>query len=223
MMGPTAATKDVMPPHEAVASPARVDDFAIVVGIDDYPEFRSLRGAVEDATTFHRWLCDPDGGGVDPNRAWLVTSTPDPTPEQKHIDEALEALLQAADNQRGGRRLYFYFSGHGAAAKDAIENVALLLADWSKKRASLGLSSQSYTNELMSYGLFDELAVFLDCCRTKSAFVGRGITLTPTLSSQKAQTRKLVAYATESGHSAFEERWMARRGRGCSHDRCSRS
>jgi hypothetical protein len=116
----------------------------------------------------------------------------------------LEALLETADRQGGGRRLYFYFSGHGAAAKDAIENVALLLADWSRKRANLGLSSQSYTNELISYGLFEELAVFLDCCRTKPALVGRGITLTPTLSTQKTRTRKLFACATEADDSAWE-------------------
>jgi hypothetical protein len=32
-------------------------DFGLVIGVDHDPRFRSLRGAVTDATRFHDWLC----------------------------------------------------------------------------------------------------------------------------------------------------------------------
>ncbi|MEJ7598631.1 MAG: caspase family protein [Kofleriaceae bacterium] len=198
--------KDVAAPSEGrLSNRSHTDDFAVVIGIDDYPSFRPLKGAVADATAFRDWLCDPAGGGLRPEHVKFVTSTPTPTPEQKHIDQVIEELIVTADRNEGGRRLYFYFSGHGAAATDAMANVALLLADWSKKRARLGLSSQSYANDLASYGLFEELAVFLDCCRTESTpIVGLACTLTPTVTTAKTVTRNFVAYAAEFGQSAFE-------------------
>jgi hypothetical protein len=204
------AAKDVAPPESKPASTrTHADDFAIVIGINHYPEHRALHGAVEDAMRFSTWLCEPEGGGlnVEPasKRVWIVTSTPDPSPEQKHVDEALEQIVEAADRNGGGRRLYFYFSGHGAAAIDAIENVALLLANWSRKRARLGLSCRGYADDLTRYGLFEEIAFFLDCCRTESiSSVGLECTLTPTVHTPPFPTRKLIAYATEAGHSAFE-------------------
>jgi hypothetical protein len=205
-MAADASAKDVGPLAAAgprLRSPA--DDFAIVIGIDHYPAFRPLQGAVADATAFRDWLCDPGGGGLAGHRIKLVTSSPTPSPLQKHVDDALEQLIEDADQNGGGRRLYFYFSGHGMAATNAIANVALLLADWSKKRARLGLSSQSYTNDLASYGLFEEVAVFLDCCRTESMpVVGMDCTLMPSVTTRKIATRNFVAYATEAGQSAFE-------------------
>ena len=39
-------------------------DFAVVVGINIYPELRILRGALRDAGEFTSWLRRPDGGGL---------------------------------------------------------------------------------------------------------------------------------------------------------------
>jgi hypothetical protein len=182
-------------------------DFALVVGIDHYPRFRSLHGAIADATAFHQWACEPDGGGVDAAHARLIVSTPEPAaPVQDQIDEALVDLLETADRLGGGHRLYFYFSGHGAMSPEVSgSDVALLLAKWSDRLARLALSSESYSGTLGSAGLFDELAIFFDCCRSTAAgAIGLPPTITYHASSAGRSTRTFLAYATEAGRSAFE-------------------
>jgi hypothetical protein len=183
-------------------------DFGLVVGVDHYPRFRSLQGAAADAIAFHAWMCDPDGGGVAPAHARLVTSTPEPpTPLQDHVDEQVVELVQAADALGGARRLYVYFSGHGATCLDgAADDVALLLAKWSPALARLALSTSRYCSALGGLGLFEEVAMFLDCCR--GAAVG-AVGLPPTFTCKPASAgppaRVFVAYATEAGRPAFEQ------------------
>ncbi len=203
-----AASKDINAPDDEGERAARDTDFALVVGVDDYPRFRPLRGAVTDARRFHGWLCAPDGGGLRPDNARLLVSTADPpTPLQDQIDDALEHLLAAARGIGGGRRLYFHFSGHGAMSPGSSrDDVALLLAKWSRVRARLALSSEEYIGTLSALGLFDEVAVFLDCCRATAAQV---VGLPPTFSASAAPgaiARAFIGYATEAGQSAFEER-----------------
>jgi hypothetical protein len=187
----------------------RTTDFGLVVGVDDYPRFRSLKGAAADANNFHAWMCEKDGGGVDPQHARLILSTPEPaTPIHTQIDERFGELIAAADELGGGRRLYFYFSGHGATCSGgAVDDVALLLANWSRSFARLALSSKAYKGELATIGLFQEVVVLLDCCRcTAERVVGLPPTMTLPLTSPPLPTREFVAYATEAGHPAFEVR-----------------
>lgn len=185
----------------------RETDFGLVVGIDDYPRFRSLRGAIADATRFHAWLCDENGGGVAPRNARLVASRPEPAaPLQDEVDEHLLELVTAADEIGGGRRLYFHFSGHGAGSADESgEDVALLLAKWSRSLARLALSTDQYRGVLGGMGLFEEIVVTLDCCRTLAL---RAVGLPPTITlrprTRRCATRTFIAYATEAGSSAFE-------------------
>lgn len=213
-------SRNIVPgaPQPAAVSPK--DDFAIVIGINDYPEFRPLEGAIADATSFTKWLRDGNGGGLsdwpdDPNgrRIWLVTSTakPEPRPEQKHVDNALADLIRVADANGGGRRLYFYFAGHGARATDAVANVALLLADWSRERARLGLSSERYTDGLREYRLFEEIAVFLDCCRSDvrddiGQLIGMPSMVTLNPQTRTDKTDVFIAYASRVGQVSFERR-----------------
>ena len=200
-----SVSRDVAPSN---AEPgARHADFGLVVGVDHYPRFRSLKGAVADATSFHTWLCDPDGGGVAPERARLVVSTPDPAaPLQDEVDEQLLALVTAADALGGGRRLYFHFSGHGASSpEESGEDVALLLAKWSRSLARLALSTNGYRGALGGMGLFEEIVISLDCCRTTAAHaVGLPPTITHEPQTRPCATRTFIAYATEAGRSAFE-------------------
>ena len=200
--------KDVAPPSGPYATSSRDTDFALLVGVDHYPRFQPLCGAIEDATRFHAWLCAPDGGGVRRENARLIPSTADPlAPLHDQVDDALEELLVRAGSIGGGRRLYFHFSGHGAANPGAhSEDVALLLAKWSRVRARLALSCDEYRGMLTAARRFDEIAVFLDCCRSTGAHV---VGLPPTFvltPGAGSATRTFVAYATEAGRSAFEAR-----------------
>jgi len=203
-----AARKDAVLPVELATAPPREHDFALVVGVEHYPRFRSLRGAAADAQAFHAWVCSPDGGAVPADNARLVVSTEEPVaPLQDQIDDALEELILAADRASGGRRLYFYFSGHGATDDTQLpDNVALLLAKWSLHRERVALSSSEYWGKLAGLGLFEEIAVFLDCCRSTA----RGaVGLPPTVAlrdrmSVPRPTKTFIAFAAEAARPAFE-------------------
>jgi hypothetical protein len=202
-------SRDVTSNSPQQAGANRCTDFALVVGVDHYPRFRPLSGAVADAVAFHEWLCSPEGGGVDAANARLVVSRPDPlAPLQDEIDEQLMDLVASADAIGGGRRLYFHFSGHGAMSpNESGEDVALLLAKWSRVMVRLALSTDEYRDALGVLGLFDEVAIFLDCCRATADYV---VGLPPTFRfaprTVRCATRTFIAYATEAGHSAFEVR-----------------
>jgi hypothetical protein len=188
------------------SEPQRHLDLGVVIGIEHYPRFRSLRGAAADARSFHDWLCDERGGGVSYQNALLILSDPEAmTPIQAQIDEALVRLLDTAHACGGARRLYFYFSGHGAANADRPDDdVALLLTRWSPSLARLALSTERYYDALRGMGLFEEVVVFLDCARSLSM---RAIGLPPAITYKWAPrhpTQVFVAHAAQAGQSAYE-------------------
>src|SRR5262245_21195761 len=75
---------------------SRTTDFGLVVGVDHYPRFSSLQGAVSDAARFHAWLCDADGGGLALEHSRLVLSRPNPlSPLQDEVDEQLLEIVTA--------------------------------------------------------------------------------------------------------------------------------
>jgi hypothetical protein len=82
------------------------DDYALVIGINDYPKWedgaQSLKGANSDAKEFYDWLLDANGGGLLPGNAHLITSVKDPlSPYQSSIDIA---FTQIRDNSEGKNR-----------------------------------------------------------------------------------------------------------------------
>src|SRR5258708_35853699 len=127
--------------------PQQPTHFALVIGINDYPEYgsrgRSLKGAVRDAQRFAAWLQDTDsGGGLLPQNCRLIVSSGNPlAPLHADIDAALQ-YIWTQSRASGGDRFYFYFSGHGLSAQ--ADNVALCLANWSSDRRHAALSSQGY-------------------------------------------------------------------------------
>ena len=147
-------------------------DYAVVVGLNDYPEFgsqgRPLKGAIEDATRFAKWLKDTTvGGGMPERNCKEVLSTADPLgPNKLAIDLAIKSAITEARAAGGGRRLYFYFSGHGQARSPT--NVALCLAHWSAMFRHAALSSEKYRDMFLRCSPFAEVVIMLDCCRIRS-------------------------------------------------------
>lgn len=171
------------------------DDWAIVVGINAYPYLGNLNGPVNDAIDFYDWVASPQGGAVPngPNDAdgfvnpinssqrsricrILSTDFPNPPP----IRPTLEAIQNAFDhlcnvararncNAQGtrlGRRLYLYFSGHGCSPDAAVpEEVALLMANATRQSTGYHISGVRYANWFYQSGYFDEVVLFMDCCR----------------------------------------------------------
>ena len=141
------------------------NDYALVIGINDYPSYRPLRGAIRDAQAVAEWLRSPVHGGALPaeNVSTIVSTSNPPVPLQDQVDDALREILAAA-RASGGRRFYFYFSGHGFSS-DVAHDVVLCLAKWSEELRHLALSSNRYQDLLVRSGIFSEIVFFLDCCR----------------------------------------------------------
>jgi hypothetical protein len=148
------------------------DDFAIVVGIDRYPNLTSvgqLQGTENDVDNFYNWLVSTKGD-VPSNQITRITSAtssqPD-CPDIKEIDAAFTKLLQLnlsyAGGSRVGRRLYIYCSGHGIAPQP--DEAALLAANCSPLLLGDHIAARVYTNVFRLNGRFEQIVVFMDCCR----------------------------------------------------------
>jgi hypothetical protein len=189
------------------------EDYAIVVGINRYHRNppRPLSGAVSDATKFAEWLLLPEEGGVPSKNLRLITSQDDLKPEDyfnakpiKHdIDVALNEF-QVGQKRRVGRRLYFYFAGHGLGG--AIDDVALLMANTARHLLNSNLGLRKYREYLINAAAFDNLIFFLDCCWDfENRIEGQGPQLTYTLNENNAsKVKDFVVFATSYGKQSYE-------------------
>lgn len=184
-------------------------DYSLVIGINDYPDYQPLQGAIRDAEEFERWVLDTEsGGGVPSDHYRRVLSRAEPLgPVLDEIDEALKAIMDEVTNQGPARRFYLFFSGHGMVQAEREEvKTAFCLAKWSRVRRGYALDSECYVNYLVNSGRFDEVVVFADCCRVREVSV-RGYcpslaTIAP--SPTAGSVRKFLAYATELMNPAYE-------------------
>jgi uncharacterized caspase-like protein len=137
-------------------------DYALVMGIGSYPRLKPLEGPAEDAGEFIKWLEGP--GGV-PHIESVVTHDGDQPPDRpalEQIDEAFDRILARA-RREGARRLYVYFAGHGAA--QAIDHVALLMANADMDNLNRAINAPEYHSGLAKKAIFPEQVFFYDCCR----------------------------------------------------------
>ena len=149
------------------------DDYALIIGINGYPEWndgkKSLNGAVGDATAFRDWLIDDNGGGLPPENVKLILSQKDPLgPRQFVIDDAFREIRKQSRKKGARRRFYFYFSGHGHSPAGTFQQQALCLANWSPDDAGAALHVESYLKASVGCLQFDEAVFFLDCCRVRA-------------------------------------------------------
>ncbi|MCM2435829.1 caspase family protein [Agrobacterium rosae] len=155
--------------------PVQNKDFALVVGLNDYPFFEDgtgLNGAIHDATEFATWLKDTaTGGGLPPQNCKLIVSTGDPlTPDVSHIENDLVAIRKAAEDAGGGRRFYLFFSGHGHSfdsVEEQLPDVALCLPHWSRDLPNKSISANHIRGWVQRCMPFDEIVMFFDCCRSR--------------------------------------------------------
>jgi hypothetical protein len=150
------------------------EDYAIVVGISKYPQFGDLQGPEHDAQAFYDWLCSPQGGNIPPHQIGRVLSSQlfnpadDPLlaqPALQRVDYEFERLIEAGaarDDGRLGRRLYIFLAGHGFGPD--LEEAALLMANANRRRMH-HLPGRRYALWFQTAALFDEIVLFMDCCR----------------------------------------------------------
>ena len=163
------------------------NDYAIVIGIDSYARvtddssFPILTSAVADANAFMQWLVSPTGGAIEndptPGKRRIIpifsptvlnNQLPSPMeakPVKDQIDDALIEFGFMEKKRPIGRRLYFYFSGHGISL--GSNDVAMLMANAFRAMESRNVGLRSYREYLQERFLFEEVIFIADCCRNR--------------------------------------------------------
>lgn len=190
-----------MPPN------AQPNDYALVIGVEEYPNYKSLKGPVNDAERFAAWLTHPDKGGL-PQENCQILRNPD-SPMGATIITCMELLLNQIDAKysqgQAPRRFYLYFSGHGQSPR--IDQTNLCLNLWSATRLSrLALSAPDCWGDMVNCAGFAEVVVFLDCCRVWVASAGGmppGVNC-PIPKVSASGTRFFRAYSSEFLKKSYE-------------------
>lgn len=157
-----------------------LEDYAIITGINLYPGLSSLQGPEIDAQMFASWVTDPNGGSVpSANVHTILTSHYHPPPPNSPLEADPNALrFRAAllniitvpprnHETHVGRRLYLYFAGHGFQGNSTWEEAVLYTAN-AVPIAPEYIQGTRYANMIKSAGLFKEIVLVMDCCRSVS-------------------------------------------------------
>ena len=204
-----------------------LEDHALVVGLNRYPAFTRLRGAEADAVGFYKWLISPSGGALAMRNVRRILSSDFPDPDPNDVgtwQPALEALKlefrrhsdRAFTNKkktgasRIGRRLYVFLAGHGItparAASPNLEDAALLMASASAEAFGEHLLGYSWAEWFVNAAAFDEVLLFMDCCRdVKNNVPPIGCSLTPLLDDRRPEVKVFCAAATELDSQSWEQ------------------
>ncbi|MBC8052155.1 MAG: caspase family protein [Sphingobacteriaceae bacterium] len=194
--------------------------YAIVIGINDYTPterlgLKTLSGAIKDAERMSEWLITL--GGVPAENCHLITSTADPlNPIKDIVDTAINNIvIKVAENAMDADRLYFYFAGHGLGVDFDLENTGLCMANWSDYFGdAASLSSQAYKRKFLSEGLFKEVVIWMDCCRTVKVSLNPAGPPRIFLRGPNNQPKWYMAYGTQYQKQAFEAALMPEEMRG---------
>jgi hypothetical protein len=154
------------------------NDWAIVAGVAHYPDLGNLDGPENDAIAFHEWVVNK--AGVPPAQAKRILSSDfapfadtalEAKPTCERIEEQFDALCAVAEEnankgigEKVGRRLYIYLAGHGCTPSG--DEAALLMANATRRRV-YHVPGRPYANWFLRAGYFDEVVLFMDCCRER--------------------------------------------------------
>lgn len=152
-------------------------DWAVVVGLSRYPGLGDLDGPENDARAFHAWLTQR--AGVPAEHVKLIVSSDfqpadrplDAMPTSERIERAFDELCEVAQRNdermeglKVGRRLYIFLAGHGFTPSG--DEAALLMANATRGR-TYHVPGRPYANWFLRAGFFDEVILFMDCCRER--------------------------------------------------------
>jgi hypothetical protein len=155
-------------------------DWAVVISISDYegasaqpPWISKLKGPDNDAAAIAEWLTSPEGGGLPADHVLQVPSPFPPgasgIPKQLEIVEAFNKLAELPTNtynQRSGRRLYIYVSGHGLAA--TRHDAAVVTAEATFEDA-MNVLITSEVDWFWEAARFEEYILWADTCSTTAS------------------------------------------------------
>lgn len=193
----------------------RSSDWAIVVGIQDYPglanKLEGVRGDAEDVKT---WLLKdarlpPDHvlAEISPPKRARTSETA--RPPLAVIDRLFEKIVKRVIAMQGGlaadtklgRRLYIYLGGHGFEPDGA--EPALLTAD-AADASMKHVAGRLYAEYFRRAACFSEIVLIMDCCRiVTSSFPVAGVPF-KRLINPGGGARWFYAYATLTAKVARE-------------------
>jgi uncharacterized caspase-like protein len=184
------------------------DHYAIVIGIDSYSQLPALKAARKDASDFMQWLLADEGGGLELKNIRRVFSPDDfpanpsdARPTQVEVEDALTKF--GIRNGYIGKRLYFYFAGHGIGPQ--FDDVGMLMAHASEQTLKRNIGLRPYRLFFRTSGVFDEIVFILDCCRDSRPGIATGepdFTLQPV--GNHSDIQDFVIMAAEYGMNAFQ-------------------
>jgi hypothetical protein len=189
-------------------------DYAIVIGITytSNSGLKALAGTLRDATAFTEWLRAKHGGNV-PRKNITSILSPEKqrskqsaVPLKDQIDDALLDLGLDGTQKPIGRRLYFYFSGHGFGLQAG--EICMLMARATSKELNANIGLGLYRASMRALAYFEEIVYVIDCCRNPSppAFGVSAVppNFTPPLPSGCDAVRDVVVAAAPAGFESFE-------------------
>jgi len=171
-------------------------DHAILIGINTYPSMDKnnwLKYSISDVKKFKKWLLSDTGGKLNKSNITelcfpdeeLVKGNPRPTESDyfskfaDYMERSINIINKDPEEidtdkyyiEDGevyyGRRIYLYFSGHGFANNTNKDDNALLTADGNYDlRIKRHVNGWKYSQLLESIGIFKEIVLLMDCCRT---------------------------------------------------------
>jgi hypothetical protein len=198
------------------------NDWAIVVGIDTYFDstLPALKGPENDAREFYEWVVASDGGSVPKDQAFCILSSEFKPPfksagdakptanEIKALFDRLRAIGEANAEKgsfRVGDRIYLFFAGHGFAPSHRQDQTALLVADADTANSQLAHILGTYmADTLYQLKLFDEIFLFMDCCRSSSECAQLFMPYPDDTAPDYWKTRRFYAYGARAGQEARE-------------------
>lgn len=128
---------------------------------------------------------------------------------RRHADRVFQNKKRTGSS-RIGRRLYIFLAGHGItparAASPNFEDAALLMATASAYAYGEHLLGYSWAEWFINAAAFDEVLLFMDCCRdVKNNVPPIPCSLTPLLDDRRAEVKVFCAVATELDSLSWEQ------------------
>lgn len=184
----------------------KIEDYAIVIGIDHYINFPSLRHAESDARDFADWLTSSEskGGRLPANNVRLFRSTPATAfgviasaADKWSIERALSEF-GVQGGVRVGRRLTFYFAGYSRML--GPDDVGLLMADAKSDLLDSVISLKSYRQFFQEFAPFNEVVFILDTHHLTIPSAGIQFQELPFTLSRKRESAPEVAFLSIGYH-----------------------
>lgn len=148
---------------------AQENDYAIVIGINDYTFLSPIVGSINSAHYFMDWLTSPNGGGVPLSQTIILLSSPELNIGEDEIYKAfIELFRQRGENHLQSGKLFLYFSGR-CLTNISSDTIQLLLSGASEQFPNRRLDISSYVDRIMQSGFFEEVIVVVDGLYTKLA------------------------------------------------------